>query len=100
MDEIIQNGKVTRGQLGFSGGEYRNRPGIEVTAVANGSPAQKAGLKAGDVIISIDGIRLESASKTLDMIAETAPGTELRLEISRDGQSKTINARVAEFGQP
>lgn len=97
MDKIINNGRVIRGQLGFIGSEYRNRPGIEVTAVAAGSAADEAGLQPGDILLAIDGIRLESASKTLDMIAETTPGTTLALEISRGGESLTINALVAEL---
>lgn len=98
MDEIISNGRVIRGQLGFIGSENRNRPGIDVTAVAKGSPADIAGLRPGDIILAIDGVRLESASKTLDMIAETTPGTELTIELSRDGKPLTIKATVAELG--
>ncbi|BFT29277.1 outer membrane-stress sensor serine endopeptidase DegS [Alteromonas sp. D210916BOD_24] len=97
MDEIISNGRVIRGQLGFIGSENRNRPGIDVTAVAKGSPADIAGLQPGDIIVSIDGVHLESAAKTLDMIAETAPGTQLVLEISRDGTPLSISATVAEL---
>ena len=97
MDEIISNGRVIRGQLGFIGSENRNRPGIDVTAVAKGSPADIAGLRPGDIILAIDGVRLESASKTLDMIAETTPGTELTIELSRDGKPLTIKATVAEL---
>lgn len=97
MDEIISNGRVIRGQLGFIGSENRNRPGIDVEAVAKGSPADIAGLKPGDIIVAIDGVQLESASKTLDMIAETEPGTKLVIEVSRDGQSLSINATVAEL---
>lgn len=47
--------------------------------------------------MAIDGVQLESASKTLDMIAETTPGTELDIEISRDGRSLSIKATVAEL---
>ena len=97
MDEIISNGRVVRGQLGFVGGENRNRPGIDVSAVAKGSPADIAGIRPGDIIVAIDGVRLESASKTLDMIAETEPGTELEIELSRDGRSITLTATVAEL---
>jgi serine protease DegS len=97
MDETISNGRVIRGQLGFIGSENRNRPGIDVEAVAKGSPADIAGLQPGDIIVAIDGVQLESASKTLDMIAETEPGTELVIEISREGQSLSINATVAEL---
>ncbi|MEC7528027.1 MAG: PDZ domain-containing protein, partial [Pseudomonadota bacterium] len=73
------------------------RPGIDVSAVAKGSPADIAGIRPGDIIVAIDGVRLESASKTLDMIAETEPGTELEIELSRDGRSITLTATVAEL---
>ena len=97
MDEIITSGKVTRGQLGFLGSEYRGQPGVEVTAVAKGSPVDRAGLKVGDRLLAIDGVRLENASKTQDMIAETEPGTELELEVSRNGDILTLNVKVAEL---
>ena len=83
--------------MGFIGSEIRNRPGIDVTAVAKGSPADIAGLQPGDIIVAIDGVVLESAAKTLDMIAETEPGTILTIELSRDGQLLTIQATVAEL---
>ncbi len=68
-----------------------------MSAVAKGSPADIAGIRPGDIIVAIDGVRLESASKTLDMIAETEPGTELEIELSRDGTSLTLTATVGEL---
>jgi len=100
MEDIITNGKVTRGQLGFVGEELRGRPGIEVKAVAQNSPAAIAGLQPGDIIMAIDGIRLESASKTLDMIAETQPGTVLEMEISRNARTINMQVTVAELMVP
>jgi serine protease DegS len=100
MQAIITDGKVVRGQLGFQGNEYRGRPGIVVTAVAPNSPAATAGLQAQDIILAIDGIRLESASKTLDMIAETAPGTQLELEVSRGGDLLSMTVTVGELMVP
>ena len=100
MDDIIQNGKVIRGQLGFVGQEQRGVPGIMVSAVASGSPADKAGLRRDDIILAIDGVQLESASKTLDLIAETEPGTSLELNISRGGENLMITATVTELGEP
>ena len=97
MDEIISDGRVTRGQLGFSGEESRGTPGIVVTGVAPNGPADTAGITVNDVLLSVNGVRLESASKTLDMIAETQPGTELVLEISRNEQIITMTIIVGEL---
>lgn len=97
MESIITNGRVTRGMLGFIGEELRGGPGIEVKAVTPYSPAAQSGLRPGDIIMSIDGIRLESASKALDMIAETQPGTVLELEVSRDASLFTMQVTVAEL---
>ncbi|MFC3092831.1 PDZ domain-containing protein [Alteromonas sediminis] len=97
MDEIITSGKVTRGQLGFEGREHTDRPGIEVTNVAPNSPAALAGLRPEDIILAIDGVRLESALETQDMIAETTPGTEIELVVSRDGDLLTMTAVIAEL---
>lgn len=95
MDEIIRTGKVVRGQLGISGEEYG--PGILVERIEAGSPAALAGIRVGDILLSIDGIRIESAKKTLDMISETAPGTVLEIHLSRDSIPMTLTATVGEL---
>lgn len=99
MDEIIANGKVTRGQLGIAGSEYIGRPGITVTAVATGSPAEAADIRVGDVLLSIDGVSIVNGTQTLEIIAETAPGTDLVLEISRNDEILKITTTVAELGK-
>ncbi|MBO1254286.1 trypsin-like peptidase domain-containing protein [Alteromonas sp. 5E99-2] len=96
MEKIITNGRVIRGQLGFSGEAFPNRPGIVVTAVAQNGPAYMAGLRPDDIVLAIDGVRLESASEALNMIAETPPGTQLELEISRENDLINIIAQVTE----
>lgn len=86
MQEIISEGKVTRGHLGFAGNEFPGRPGITIASVMQNGPAELAGLRANDVVLAINGIGIESASSALDFIAETPPGTELQLAISRNGE--------------
>jgi serine protease DegS len=98
MDEIIATGKVTRGALGFigsQGGPTSN--GILVTAVANNSPAQRGGLKVQDIIININGMPANSVRKTLDYIADTTPGDQLAVEVSRNGQLQQLQMTVAEL---
>lgn len=97
MEEIINNGRVVRGYLGFEGGELLGHPGvILVNVVAPNSPAAKAGLQPGDAILSIDGVQLESASKALDLISQSEPGSVLELEVSRDGSSFVTPVTIGE----
>jgi serine protease DegS len=97
MDEIISNGKVTRGQLGFSGSELRGSQGIVVESVTRNSPADVAGLRVNDILLSINGVQVESASKALDMIAETQPGSEITLVVSRNDEVISMMVVVGEL---
>jgi serine protease DegS len=97
MDEIIANGKVTRGILGFAGAELVPPSGILVTGVAKDTPAEKGGLLVDDIILSINGNPSDSVRKSLDFIADTLPGTQLELEISRNNTLLTLQVVVAEL---
>jgi serine protease DegS len=97
MDEIIVNGKVTRGQLGFSGKELVGSQGIMVDSVLNNSPADVAGLRVNDILLSINGVEVVSAAKTLDMIAETQPGSEITLVVSRNNETIQMTVVVGEL---
>lgn len=96
MDEIIQNGTVKRGQLGFTGVDMRNNIGILVQNIDLNGPAHNAGLQINDVLLSIDGRELTSSTMTLDLIAESTPGTEITLVVSRNQQLITMKVIVGE----
>ena len=100
MDEIIESGQVTRGQLGFAGAEMTSRNGILVNGIQPNSPADVGGLRVNDILIAVDNELVESASKTLDKIAETPPGTILELEVLRDNQQITMQVVVGELRNP
>ena len=97
MDEIIANGKVTRGILGFVGAELQPPTGILVTGVAKGSPAEKGGMLVEDILLSINGQATDNVKKTLDFITETIPGTELTIEINRKNELLKLKVIVAEL---
>jgi serine protease DegS len=97
MEEVIANGKVTRGQLGFSGNELVGHNGILVTSVAANSPAYRAGLQPEDILVAINGEAVKSSATTLDLIAETSPGTTLKLQVSRREQLFDLEAVVTEL---
>jgi len=96
MDQIMKNGKVSRGYMGVSlqNVTTENAPllglkeahGAVVSDVTLGAPGEKAGLKTRDVIVAIDGKRVEGSDDlTMDVISH-APGSTVTLDVMRNGQ--------------
>jgi serine protease Do len=107
MDQIINNGKVTRAYLGvmaqevtpsiakaFHESEVR---GALVGDVTPNSPAQKAGLEKGDIILDIDGKPVNSSAELRMHVSLMAPGTKVNVKVYRDGAEKTLPLTLAEM---
>ncbi|HEY1957095.1 MAG TPA: Do family serine endopeptidase [Polyangiaceae bacterium] len=102
LPELIAHGHVARGQLGvmiqgmdedIAKALGMDRPhGALVGAVNDGSPASRAGIKAGDVVTSVDGQEVRHSSDLPRMIASHAPGTHVKLGVLRSGH--TLDADV------
>lgn len=75
--------------------KLKEESGVEVTAVDEDAPAGKAGIKEHDVILSINGQKMESEQQLRRTIRETPPGRVITLEISRDGQPLTVKATLS-----
>ncbi|MEG4396541.1 HhoA/HhoB/HtrA family serine endopeptidase [Microcoleus sp. BROC3] len=71
--------------------------GVAVTRVVENSPAQKADLRAGDVIQKVDGIAVDTPGDVQERVENTAVGKELEVEINRLGQVETIKVRPGAF---
>jgi serine protease Do/serine protease DegQ len=103
--ELINHGKVTRGELGVLvqnlTPSLAQAMGISVTQgavvseVLPGTPAQKAGLKAGDVIIKLNGEMVPSSSELRNKVAELGPNTKVELTYLRDGHPRTVGVTLA-----
>jgi serine protease Do len=112
MESLIKTGKVERGYLGVSVGDLTEKlarqfdvpdvAGAMVEDVTPGTPAAKAGLKAGDVIRSLDGKPVASKDELTSAIASQNPGTVVHLGILRDGKAETftvtLGSRPANLG--
>ncbi len=108
-DQLIRNGKVSRGRIGVSIQEVNaqfaesfglDRPrGALVGSVESGGPADKAGVKAGDIILTAEGRSIERSSELPAVIAAVRPGAETRLEIWRDRAVRNINVKVTELAE-
>jgi serine protease Do len=68
--------------------------GVEVTMVDNDSPASRAGLQKGDVIVGYNGQRVESTDTLGRFIRETPVGREVRLEVMRNGSPQSLTAKL------
>jgi serine protease Do len=70
--------------------------GVEVTRVEEDSPAEKAGLRKGDVVLEYNGERVEGTRQFERLVRETPPGRQVTLVVSRNGATQTITATLGE----
>jgi serine protease Do len=78
-----------RGPLGLSA----DQEGAYVAEVTPGGPADEAGLRAGDIVVSLNGDSIESSTELTRRVGQARPGEMLRLEIIREERRQTINVR-------
>ena len=107
MVSLIEHGTVTRGYLGLRPQDVtpllakefnlKNDQGALVAEVEPNTPADKAGLKAGDVILEFNGHKVADARHLRLEVAETAPGVRVPMEVLRDGATKTFEVKVKEL---
>jgi serine protease Do len=108
-DQLIKTGKVSRGRIGVSIQEVNaqfaesfglDRPrGALVGSVESGGPADKGGVKAGDIILSANGKPIERSSELPAVIAAVRPGTSTTLEVWRDRQVRKLDVKVTELAE-
>ena len=107
MEQLINTGKVRRGQLGITvlkiPSEEASKlgvdqgPGVVVYQVQPGSAADRAGLRRGDIITALNGTAVNDQNSFRNMIAGTAPGSEVTLTVKRDGREQQVRATLDEF---
>src|SRR5439155_17855844 len=76
----------------------RDRPqGALVSTVESGGPADKAGIKAGDVLLAVDGKKVDRSAELPPLVAAVKPGSKANLEVWRDGRKQTLAVTVGEL---
>ena len=105
MEQLLDNGMVERGFIGVQVQNLnadlaeafgiKNQKGAIVNSVLPGSPAEKAGLLPGDIITSINSKPVKAASDVRNHIGLLPVGEQVMFEVLRDGERKTLEARVA-----
>ncbi|WP_442918711.1 DegQ family serine endoprotease [Limnobacter sp.] len=105
--QLRENGKVSRGRIGVGIGEVDkdvakalgldSAVGALVGSVGKDSPAEKAGVIAGDIILRFDGKKVVKASDLPRIVGETKPGSKVSMVLWRKGTEKAVAITVAEF---
>ena len=106
MGQLRTKGRVARGYLGISLGEITpelqeawnlaDDKGALVQEVLPGLPAEAAGVKRGDVIVAVDGKRMDTVDEVVRAVSSKEPGAALKLTVLRNGKEVTLTAKLAD----
>lgn len=107
VSQLLKEGKVARGFLGVGLDDLEekvakhlglpNTNGAMVSSVEPGSPAEKSGIKDGDVILEINGAPVKNSAELALSIKKLKPGTKIKLTLWRQMKKAAVNAVLAEF---
>ena len=107
--QLVTSGKVQRGRLGVAIQEVnqsladsfglKKPAGALVSSVEKESPAAKAGLESGDVILAINGKEITSSGELPAIVSGMAPGESAKLQVWRNGNAREIDVKVGQFSE-
>jgi serine protease Do len=106
MDELVTQGKVTRGYLALmpqdidesmaKAWSLKSKDGALVGDVTPNGPADKAGIKRGDIITNFNGKKIENSAQLRQMVAQADPGTTAKINLLRDGRAMPVTVVLGE----
>ena len=110
MEQIIKTGYVTRGWIGVAvqdltpelAESFRlaNVQGVLISEVLRGGPADKAGVKRGDILTMIDGKPLPDSTTMLDVVSAIKPGATVPLKLVRNGKERVLQVTIGKRPEP
>jgi Do/DeqQ family serine protease len=110
MEQIVRTGGVTRGWVGIEVQEITaelaesfrlpDTQGALIAGVMRGSPADKAGIKPGDVLVQVGDKKVKDAQVMLDLIAALQPGSTAGFTLKREGRDVAVNVNIGKRPRP
>jgi serine protease Do len=106
MADLIEDGQVARGYLGVLPQDIddalvkalglESRRGALVAEVSPDTPAERAGMQRGDVVVELDGKAVANANELRNLVATVDPGREVAMKVLREGKPRTLRVELAE----
>lgn len=107
LPTLIKGGKITRGMLGIiiqditpdlaTQFHLPDTKGALISQINKDSPAEKSGLKAGDVIVRLDGKDVSDTRQLRNLVAATQPDSRVKIDVIRNGKQKTFSATIGKM---
>ena len=104
LEQLVEHGRVERGRLGVAAQDLTpdlaaafgidEHGGAVVAQVGTDSPAERAGLRVGDVIVAVDGRPIRDAAGVRNAVGLVRVGSQVEMEVLRNGQRLKLNARI------
>jgi len=104
LEQIVAQGSVTRGYIGITAQEAAGElaesflphgaPGVLIAGIERNGPAEKAGVKAGDVLLAVNDRATPDSAAMLDAVAALAPGTHATLRLRREHKDLDLQVTV------
>jgi serine protease DegQ len=104
MQQLIASGRVVRGWIGVEPQDVTDQlaralhlphpEGVIIVGVLRQGPADRAGIKPGDVVLSVDGKSVGNTGQLLNTVAALKPGSETDIDVLRDGRAQTVRVRI------
>jgi serine protease DegQ len=104
LESIIKNGQVVRGWIGIESQDITpdladsfglaRQSGAIIAGVVRGGPADRAGMRPGDILLNVDGKPIANTSEMLNLIAQLVPGGKSRMTVMRKNRQETLDVTV------
>jgi len=104
LEQIVKNGGVTRGWLGAelapARGEAKSERGVLIAGVVRGGPAEKGGVRTGDVVTELDGRPIPDPTALLNVVAALTPGATVKIGLRRQGREMETTVTIGRRPKP